>query len=79
MGFPRRLVFKVGDTELKNFRMIERHYFKEKLLRSYDFLFDFCMPNSTNSWESIYDLPKFSDDESMFCVGILERTLAVFH
>ena len=38
--------------------MIERHYYKDKLVRSYDFSFCFCMPNSQNSWEAVYDLPE---------------------
>ena len=37
--------------------MIERHYFREKLLKSFDFTFGFCIPNSTNSWEIIYEIP----------------------
>jgi len=55
--------FKVGPKEVKNFRMIERHYFKDKLLRSYDFTFGFCIPNSTNNWEVIYTLPELKDSE----------------
>jgi len=42
------LRFKVGDKPLKNFRMIERHYFNNKLMKSYDFNFAFCIPNTTN-------------------------------
>lgn len=52
------LAFAVGPTELKDFRMIERHYFKGKLLRSYDFTFGFCIPNSVNNWDSSYAVPK---------------------
>jgi len=39
--------------------MIERHYHAgtHALLKSYDFNFSFCIPNSTNEWEAIYDLP----------------------
>ena len=51
------LVFSVGDKPVKDFRMIERHYFKEKLIQSFDFKFPFCMPNCTNTWESIYSIP----------------------
>eukprot|EP01017_Pseudomicrothorax_dubius_P002771 TRINITY_DN1021_c0_g1_i1.p1 TRINITY_DN1021_c0_g1~~TRINITY_DN1021_c0_g1_i1.p1 ORF type:complete len:218 (+),score=55.21 TRINITY_DN1021_c0_g1_i1:65-718(+) len=58
------LEFCVGDRPVKKFRMIERHYFREKLLRSYDFEFPFCIPNSTNTWESIYDIPPI-DEETM--------------
>ena len=45
------LVFSVGDKPMPNFRMIERHYFRDQLQRSYDFTFGFCIPGSTNSWE----------------------------
>ena len=41
--------------------MVERHYFRGKVIRSYDFTFGFVIPNSTNSWEFIYDLPALSD------------------
>lgn len=27
-----KLIFSVGDKEVKGFRMIERHYFKDKLI-----------------------------------------------
>ena len=55
--------FKVGPKEVKNFRMIERHYFKDKLLRSYDFTFGFCIPNSKNTWEVIYTIPELKEAE----------------
>merc|ERR1711934_53319 len=57
------LLFSVGEKEVSNFRMIERHYFGDKLVRSFDFNFCFCMPNSTNSWEAMYDLPELSEEE----------------
>jgi len=65
------LRFKVGGEALKNFRMIERHYHNGKLVKSYDFNFQFCIPNSTNEWETIYDMPQISEDEyaSMLKVG----------
>uniref|UniRef100_A0A146LVH4 Protein unc-119 B n=1 Tax=Lygus hesperus TaxID=30085 RepID=A0A146LVH4_LYGHE len=52
--------FTVGNHPISNFRMIERHYFKEKLLKSFDFEFGFCIPNSCNSCEHIYHFPKLS-------------------
>uniref|UniRef100_A0A7S0UIK8 GMP phosphodiesterase delta subunit domain-containing protein n=1 Tax=Polytomella parva TaxID=51329 RepID=A0A7S0UIK8_9CHLO len=52
------LEFSVGNEPLGNFRMVERHYFEDKLVKSYDFSFGFCIPNSTNSWEAIYDVPE---------------------
>ncbi|KAJ3318275.1 hypothetical protein HDV06_000718 [Boothiomyces sp. JEL0866] len=57
-----KLVFAVGPKEIKNLRMIERHYFKEKLLRSYDFTFGFCIPNTVNTWESSYEMPELDKD-----------------
>ncbi len=51
------LQFKVGPKEVRNFRMIERHYFGQLLLKSFDFNLDFCIPNSVNNWEIIYELP----------------------
>ena len=62
--------FKVGSKEVKNFRMIERHYFKGKLLRSYDFTFGFCIPNSKNTWEVIYSIPPLKDEEIMDMVKL---------
>ncbi|KAJ9468868.1 Protein unc-119 [Diplonema papillatum] len=58
-----KLVFSVGPRPVPNFRMIERHYFRDKLLKSFDFNFGFCIPNSTNSWEAIYDMPKLTPEE----------------
>lgn len=51
------LRFSVGEKQVRNFRMIERHYFKERLIKSFDFTFPFCIPNSQNEWESEYELP----------------------
>jgi len=36
---------------------VERHYFKGKLIKSWEFTVNFCMPNSTNTWEAMYDMP----------------------
>ena len=52
------LTFSVGDAPAPDFRLIERHYFRDTLLRSYDFTFGFCIPNSINGWEAIYPAPE---------------------
>ena len=44
--------------------MIERHYFNDKLLKSYEFNFGFIIPNSLNSMEQIYELPNFDEQQS---------------
>lgn len=64
-----RVEFSVGDQEVKQFRMIERHYFKDTLLKCFDFQFGFCMPNSSNTCEHIYELPKISDKMSKHVVN----------
>jgi hypothetical protein len=56
------LTFSVGPLPIKNLLMIERHYFKGKLIKTFEFKFDFCIPNSTNTWETIYDLPELSEE-----------------
>lgn len=59
-----RVEFTVGDTPINNFRMIERHYFRDQLLKSFDFEFGFCMPSSKNTCEHIYEFPALSEDIS---------------
>ena len=41
--------------------MIERHYFKDRLIKSFEFTFPFCIPNSTNTWEFIYTIPEIDE------------------
>ncbi|KAM9800437.1 protein unc-119 homolog B-like isoform 1-T1 [Syngnathus typhle] len=53
--------FTVGNRPLSNFRMIERHYFRDRLLKSFDFDFGFCIPNSRNTCEHIYEFPQLSE------------------
>ncbi|CAF0978388.1 unnamed protein product [Rotaria sp. Silwood1] len=55
--------FTVGDREVKSFRMIERHYFRDQLIKSFDFDFGFCPPNTRNSIEHIYDMPEFDSKQ----------------
>ncbi|EAN83070.1 UNC119 [Trypanosoma cruzi] len=58
-----KLVFGINsDFPVRNFRMIERHYFRDTLIKSFDFTFGFCIPHSTNTWEAIYDMPALSED-----------------
>ncbi|XP_020337828.1 protein unc-119 homolog B-like isoform X2 [Oncorhynchus kisutch] len=53
--------FTVGARPLNSFRMIERHYFRDHLLKSFDFDFGFCIPNSRNTCEHIYEFPQLSE------------------
>ncbi|XP_007936418.1 protein unc-119 homolog B [Orycteropus afer afer] len=54
--------FTVGEKPVSNFRMIERHYFRERLLKNFDFDFGFCIPSSRNTCEHIYEFPQLSED-----------------
>ena len=55
--------FKIGPVELKNLRVIERHFFFKKLIKSYDMEFGYCMPDSVNTWETMITLPQLSEEE----------------
>ena len=55
--------FSIGQQPIQNMQMIEKHYFKGKVIREFDFKFGFIIPNSTNSWELIYDFPDLSEEE----------------
>ena len=54
--------FTIGSEAVNRFRMIERHFFREQLLKTFDFDFGFCIPNSRNTCEHIYDFPKLGMD-----------------
>lgn len=56
------LVFSVGTREIREFRMIERHYFRNQLVKSFDFTFGFCIPGSTNTWDAVYSVPALSEE-----------------
>jgi protein unc-119 len=56
------LKFSVGSTPVKDFVLIERHYFKDQLIKSFEFKFDFCMPNSINEWETMYEIPELDPE-----------------
>ena len=57
------LNFSIGAEPITKMEMVERHYFRGKVIRSYTFMFGFVIPNSSNSWEFIYDLPELSAQE----------------
>ena len=55
------LVFGVGKAEVREFRMIERHYYKNQLVKSFDFEFGFCIPGSVNTWDAVYAVPPLKE------------------
>jgi hypothetical protein len=56
------LEFKVGDLPVKDLTLIENHYYNNELIAQYEFLFPFCAPNSVNTWEYIYEIPKLPQE-----------------
>lgn len=55
------ITFSIGDFEINNFRMIEKHYFNDTVhLKTFDFNFGYCIPNSINTCEHIYVFPNLS-------------------
>ncbi|KAL9878198.1 protein unc-119 homolog [Glossina fuscipes] len=54
--------FTVGSQPVNNFRMIERHFFRDRLLKTFDFEFGYCIPYSKNSCEHIYEFPNLPSD-----------------
>ncbi|XP_012274664.1 protein unc-119 homolog B isoform X2 [Orussus abietinus] len=57
--------FLIGAKPVNKFRMIERHFFRDKLLKTFDFEFGFCIPNSKNTCEHIYEFPTLSAELDM--------------
>ena len=41
----------------------ERHFFQGKLIKSFDFNFGYCIANSVNTHEDIYDVPQASEQD----------------
>ena len=54
--------FTVGEKAVNNFRMIEKHFFKDRPLKTFDFDFGFCIPNSLNTCEHIYEFPPLNEE-----------------
>lgn len=54
--------FTVGSKPVNRFRMIERHFFRDRLLKTFDFEFGYCMPFSKNTCEHIYEFPNLHPD-----------------
>ena len=52
------LVFKVGDLPVKDLLIIDHFFFKNKIIKSFQFKFPFCIPNSVNEWEYVYEFPE---------------------
>lgn len=57
------VTFQVGDAPVTNLKMVERHFYKDRLLKSFDFDFGFCIPGSKNTIEHIYEFPTLTEAE----------------
>uniref|UniRef100_A0A336MVK5 CSON006610 protein n=1 Tax=Culicoides sonorensis TaxID=179676 RepID=A0A336MVK5_CULSO len=54
--------FSVGSKPVQNFRMIEKYFYKDRLLKSFDFEFGYCCSYSKNTCEHIYEFPALPQD-----------------
>jgi len=63
------LEFSIGDEPLNNFVMIERHYFRDQLINSYEFSLPFVIPGTKNTWEMIYTKPELNDEWKAALMG----------
>lgn len=54
--------FTIGNKPVNHFRMIERHFFRDRHLKTFDFEFGYCIPHSKNTCEHIYEFPNLPTD-----------------
>lgn len=59
----------VGNNIVKDLVLLERHYIGDKLVANFHFKFPIFMPNSQNTIEFIYNIPKLPAD----VIGKMER------
>lgn len=71
--------FVVGEKPVNKFRMIERHFFRDRVLKTFDFEFGFCIPNSKNTCEHIYDFPSLSAESSKIYIRFIMWQDITFH
>ena len=64
----REIVFSSAEA-IENFRLEQAIHFKNTLLESWDFVFGFVIPNSTNTWEQT--IVAAEEDQ----VGAAEQTI----
>lgn len=57
----------MGNRPVNNFRMIEHHFFRDRLLKTFDFEFGYCIPYSRNSCEHIYEFPHLPPNLGKYC------------
>lgn len=64
------LEFKVADDQhVRDFMIIERHYFREHLIENYEFSFPMCLKGTTNTWEKIYNFPHIDPDLKLLMIA----------
>lgn len=55
--------FGIAEKPIHKLEMIERHYFRGRVIQEFSFQFGFVIPNSTNEWEFVYDMPDLTPAE----------------
>ena len=52
----------ITNRPLKDLILIEKHFFRGEILSNFEFSFPACIPNSTNTWQYVYQLPLIPDE-----------------
>merc|ERR1711935_1281586 len=69
--------FSIGPQPIKDFRMIERHFFRNKMLKSFDL--DFAYPTAKTLWNTSMTFPNWSlRQSSKWLLTLLKRNLIRF-
>ena len=56
------------NKPLKDLVLVEKHFFKDQILSEFEFKFPFCVPNSTNTWQYVYNLPDLSREQQQLMI-----------
>ena len=59
--------------------MIERHFFRDRLLKTFDFEFGYCIPHSKNTCEHIYEFPNLPSDLGMCLFFKKKKEVKMLH
>lgn len=57
------MLLKNGAQPVKSLEMVERHYFRGRVLHQFSSKFGHVNPNCTIDWEVVYNMPSLSREE----------------
>ena len=56
------------NKPLKDLVLVEKHFFRDQILSEFEFNFPFCVPNSTNTWQYVYNLPDLTPEQQQLMI-----------